>query len=116
MFISTRLVTVTTFETFRTLIDIDLQPILGTLSTEASQNAGAFLIKAMELQQAIEQSTRDYKIFWAWLNSVIMRLMDEPVPDDIAAFSQQDIIYLTEFLSNFDIFDEGGKQRSFLGK
>lgn len=45
-----------------------------------------------------------------------MRLMDEPVPDDIAAFSQQDIIYLTEFLSNFDIFDEGGKQRSFLGK
>lgn len=62
----------------------------------------------MELQQAIEQSTRDYKIFWAWLNSVIMRLMDEPVPDDIAAFSQQDIIYLAEFLSNFDIFDEEG--------
>ncbi len=66
----------------------------------------------MELQQAIEQSTRDYKIFWAWLNSVIMRLMDEPVPDDIAAFSQQDIIYLAEFLSNFDIFDEEGKIKS----
>ncbi|KAG4075627.1 hypothetical protein HA402_003452 [Bradysia odoriphaga] len=82
------------------------KPILGVLSNQAVQNAGAFLIKAMELQQAIEQSTRDYKIFWAWLNSVIMRLMDEPVPDDIAAFSQQDIIYLAEFLSNFDIFDE----------
>lgn len=79
------------------------------LSNEAVQNAGAFLIKAMELQQAIEQSTRDYKIFWAWLYSVIMRLMDEPVPDDIAAFSQQDIIYLAEFLSNFDIFE--GKRR-----
>lgn len=84
------------------------QPILGALSNDAVQNAGAFLIKAMELQQAIEQSTRDYKIFWAWLNSVIMRLMEEPVPDDMAAFSQQDIIYLAEFLSNFDIFDEEG--------
>lgn len=81
------------------------------------QNAGAFLIKAMELQQAIEQSTRDYKIFWTWLNSVIMRLMDEPVPDDMAAFSQQDIIYLAEFLSNFDIFDEEGEfqKQLFLG-
>lgn len=82
---------------------------MGSLSNEAAQNAGAFLIKAIELQQAIEQSTRDYKIFWSWLNSVIIRLMDEPVPEDIAVFSQQDIIYLAEFLSNFDILDEEGK-------
>lgn len=56
----------------------------------------------MELQQTIEQSTRDYKIFWCWLYGVIIRLMDETVPDDIAAVSQQDIIYLAEFLNNFD--------------
>lgn len=83
---------------------------MGTLSKEASQNASAFVIKAMELQQTIEQSTRDFKIFWAWLNSIIMRLMDEPVSDEIATFSQQDIIYLAEFLSNFDIVDGEGKQ------
>ncbi|KAJ6640094.1 Anaphase-promoting complex subunit 4 [Pseudolycoriella hygida] len=82
------------------------KPILGKLSNAVFQNAGAFLIKAMELQQAIEQSTRDYKLFWAWLNNVMVRLMEENTPDDCAAFSQQDIIYLTEFLSNFDICDD----------
>lgn len=86
---------------------------MGSLSNEAAQNAGAFLIKAIELQQAIEQSTRDYKIFWSWLNSVIIRLMDEPVPEDIAVFSQQDIIYLAEFLRSFDILDEEGNNLFF---
>lgn len=79
------------------------QPLLGDLSHEAMRNAGAFLIKSLELQQTIEISTRDYKIFWCWLYGVIMRLMDEQVPDDISAVSQMDITYLAEFLSNFDI-------------
>lgn len=78
------------------------QPLLGAPSNDAIQNAGSFLIKSLELQQTIEQSTRDYKIFWCWLYGVIIRLMDETVPDDIAAVSQQDIIYLAEFLNNFD--------------
>lgn len=78
------------------------QPLLGSAVNDASQKAGAFLIKSLELQQTIEQSTRDYKIFWCWLYGVIIRLMDETVPDDIAAVSQQDIIYLAEFLNTFD--------------
>lgn len=40
-------------------------------------------------------------------------LMDEPVPDGMAAFLQRDIICLAELLSNFDIFDEEGKQSRF---
>lgn len=69
-------------------------------------NAGAFVIKSMELQRAIEQSTRDYKIFWGWLYGVIIRLMEETVPDEVAAVSQQDINYLAEFLNTFDQTEE----------
>lgn len=79
---------------------------MGTISSEASQNAGAFLIKSLELQQAIEQSTRDYKIFWGWLYGVIIRFLEESVPDEVAAVSQQDITYLAEFLNTFDRNEE----------
>lgn len=79
-----------------------LQPLLGDISNDAIMNAGAFLIKSLELQQAIEQSTRDYKIFWGWLYGAIVRLMEESVPDEVAAVSQQDITYLAEFLNTFD--------------
>lgn len=67
------------------------------------------MIKSMELQQAIEQSTRDYKIFWGWLYGVIIRLVDETVPDEVAAVTQQDVIYLADFLNNFDQNNEVGK-------
>lgn len=80
--------------------------LLGTMNNDASRNAGAFLIKSLELQQVIEQSNRDFKIFWGWLYGVIVRLMEEAVPDDIAAVSQQDTIYLAEFLNTFDEYCE----------
>lgn len=76
------------------------------MNNDASRNAGAFLIKSLELQQVIEQSNRDFKIFWGWLYGVIVRLMEEAVPDDIAAVSQQDTIYLAEFLNTFDEYCE----------
>lgn len=85
---------------------------MGDISGEASSNAGAFLIKSMELQKAIEQSTRDYKIFWGWLYGVIIRLMEETVPDEVAAVSQQDISYLAEFLNTFDQTEEAGSGKS----
>lgn len=67
----------------------------------------------MELQQVIEQSTRDYKIFWGWLYGVIIRLVDENVPDDVAAVSQQDITYLAAFLNTFDQYAEVGQGTTF---
>lgn len=90
------------------------QQILGTISNEASQNAGAFLIKSLELQQAIEQSTRDYKIFWGWLYGVIIRFLEESVPDEVAAVSQQDITYLAEFLNTFDENEDHGEGKLLL--
>lgn len=49
---------------------------------------------------------RDYKIFFRWLYAVIVRLMDETVPDDIAAVRQQEINYLAEFLKHLDDINE----------
>uniref|UniRef100_A0A1B0DGR4 Uncharacterized protein n=1 Tax=Phlebotomus papatasi TaxID=29031 RepID=A0A1B0DGR4_PHLPP len=70
--------------------------------TEVCHTAGQFMMKGFELQHTIDQSTRDYKIFFKWLYVVIIRLMDETVPDDVASITQQEINYLAEFLSNLD--------------
>lgn len=66
--------------TMRTLF----QYLLNETVDAAVSSAGSLLVKANELQQTIETSMRDYKIFFRWLYAVIVRLMDETVPDDIA--------------------------------
>ncbi|XP_059616803.1 anaphase-promoting complex subunit 4 [Phlebotomus argentipes] len=75
--------------------------------TEACHKAGQFMMKAFELQQTIDQSTRDYKIFFRWLYVVIIQLMNERVPEDVASITQQEINYLAEFLSNLDDDEDG---------
>lgn len=60
------------------------QYLLNESVDAAVSSAGSLLVKANELQQTIETSMRDYKIFFRWLYAVIVRLMDETVPDDIA--------------------------------
>lgn len=80
------------------------QDLIGKITNEASLNAGSLLIKAFELQQVIDQSRRDYKIFWNWLYNVIIYLttMGDPSPDEIAGISQEDTVFLAEFLNTFD--------------
>ncbi|CAO1420803.1 unnamed protein product [Diamesa serratosioi] len=76
--------------------------LLGTVSKKALKNTGAFLIKSYELQQTIDTSMRDYKIFFRWLYVAIMRLSDETIPEDVATVTQQEINYLADFLNNFE--------------
>lgn len=88
--------------------------ILGEVSNEAMINTGAFLIKSFELQQTIDKSMRDYKIFFRWLYIAITRLLDETVPEDTGTINQQEINYLAEFLYNFEqnreeTIDEAGE-------
>lgn len=78
------------------------KPLLGDVTNEALINCGSFLIKAYELQQTIDTSTRDFKIFFRWLYIVIVRLMDETLSEDSSSVTQQEINYLAEFLNNFD--------------
>ncbi|XP_066998816.2 anaphase-promoting complex subunit 4 [Anabrus simplex] len=64
--------------------------------------AGAFLVKATEVQQVIDNSMKNYKIFFRWLYVAILRLSDERVPPEITKISQQELAFLAEFLYNFD--------------
>lgn len=76
--------------------------LLGDYNNKSVMDIGAFLIKSYELQQTIDSSTRDYKIFFRWLYVAIMRLLDETIPDDITCFSQQETSYLADFLYNIE--------------
>lgn len=63
---------------------------------------GSFLIKSHELQQTIDKSMRDYKIFFRWLYIAISRLIEDSVPEDAGSITQQEVNYLAEFLFNLE--------------
>jgi anaphase-promoting complex subunit 4 len=64
--------------------------------------AGAFLVKSAEVQQVIDNSMKNYKVFFRWLFVVILRLTDERVPAEITKMTQQDLAFIADFLHNFD--------------
>ncbi|KAL7019120.1 hypothetical protein ACKWTF_011019 [Chironomus riparius] len=80
----------------------EYKELLGTATNAALKNTGSFLIKSHELQQIIDKSMRDFKIFFRWLYITISRLMDDSVPEDAGPISQQEVNYLAEFLDNFE--------------
>uniref|UniRef100_A0A182PA17 Anaphase-promoting complex subunit 4 n=1 Tax=Anopheles epiroticus TaxID=199890 RepID=A0A182PA17_9DIPT len=71
-------------------------------ATEVLRTCGALLIKAHELQQTIDASKRDFKIFFRWLYVVIVRVVDETLQENHPTITQREIHYLAQFLSNFD--------------
>uniref|UniRef100_A0A182K3T0 Anaphase-promoting complex subunit 4 n=1 Tax=Anopheles christyi TaxID=43041 RepID=A0A182K3T0_9DIPT len=71
-------------------------------ASEVLRSCGALLIKAHELQQTIDASKRDFKIFFRWLYVVIVRVMDETLQENHPTITQREIHYLAQFLSNFD--------------
>ncbi|KAE8748988.1 hypothetical protein FOCC_FOCC004155 [Frankliniella occidentalis] len=64
--------------------------------------AGAFLVKATEVQQVIDNSMKKNKAFFRWLFLAMLRLTDELAPADITKQTQQDLTFIAEFLCNFD--------------
>uniref|UniRef100_A0A182QH64 Anaphase-promoting complex subunit 4 n=1 Tax=Anopheles farauti TaxID=69004 RepID=A0A182QH64_9DIPT len=71
-------------------------------ATVVLRSCGAFQIKAHELAQTIDESKRDFKIFFRWLYVVIVRVMDETLQENHPMITQREIHYLAMFLSNFD--------------
>nr|CAD7602518.1 unnamed protein product [Timema genevievae] len=65
--------------------------------------AGAFLVKATEVQQVIDSSMKNYKAFFRWLYVAIIRLTDERGPSsELSKVTQQEVAYVAEFLYSFD--------------
>lgn len=86
----------------------DRYEVLGLVEdtvTKSLTAAGAFLVKGAEVQQVIDNSMKNYKIFFRWLYVAILRLSDERIPPEITKISQQELSFLTEFLYNFDGID-----------
>ncbi|KAH8025004.1 hypothetical protein HPB51_002418 [Rhipicephalus microplus] len=90
------------------------------LRSEAVTNAlgctGSFLLKVAELLQVIEVSIRNFKAFFRWLYVVILRLSDDTVPPEVTRISQQEIVFVAEFLKeNFAVewSEENRRVRTF---
>ncbi|XP_050707984.1 anaphase-promoting complex subunit 4-like [Eriocheir sinensis] len=64
----------------------------------AVQEAGAFVLKAVELQQVIDAAMTTFKAFLRWLYVVVQRARGEAVPEDMTRGTQQDLTYIAEFL------------------
>lgn len=69
----------------------------------AKESAAKFWLKATELQQVIDGSRKKFKIFFNWLHLEILKLSGEPIPENLSKISQQEVAFIAEFLSNFDI-------------
>ncbi|KAK7073914.1 hypothetical protein SK128_025570 [Halocaridina rubra] len=66
--------------------------------TNAVREAGAFVLKAVELQQVIDGAMNTFKSFLRWLYVVVQRVRGETVPDEVSRMTQQDLTYISEFL------------------
>ena len=76
---------------------------------EALSNLGSLMSKTQELVRVIETSLKSFKAFFQWLYSVILRLSDDPVPNWVKHFSQEDITLVAEFLQDQLHVNEQGK-------
>ena len=79
--------------------------VLG-LTVEAVQvalnRAQQFWCKAVELQQVIDESLKNFKAFFRWVYVEILRLSDETVTAELSRVSQQDITFIAEFLRRLE--------------
>lgn len=61
---------------------------------------GSFMLKATELQQVIDNSMKNFKAFFRWLYVVILRLSGEAIMPEMNKVTQQDLIFVAEFLKD----------------
>lgn len=79
------------------------QPLILSSAAEiAIRQCGAFLMKILEIQQVIDQSVNDMKLFFSWLCVVIVRLHQQDVTEEMTQLSMEDTIYLAEYLNSFE--------------
>lgn len=69
----------------------------------AQKAAMSFWIKGVELQQVIEESRANFRVFFKWLHGEIAKLSDVVVPENLSKMSQQEVLFLAEFLDDFDV-------------
>uniref|UniRef100_A0A1I8P3B4 Anaphase-promoting complex subunit 4 n=1 Tax=Stomoxys calcitrans TaxID=35570 RepID=A0A1I8P3B4_STOCA len=76
--------------------------VVSSAADIAIRQCGAFLMKILEVQQVIDQSVNDMKLFFCWLCVVIVRLHQQDITEDMTQLSMEDTIYLAEYLNSFE--------------
>ena len=71
----------------------------------AQKAASTFWCKGIELQQVIDDSRKKFRTFFRWLHAEILKLSDEPIPDQLTKTSQQEIAFIADFLASFDVLE-----------
>jgi len=69
---------------------------------EALQCAGRFWSKAVELQQIIDDSMKNFKLFFRWLYTEILRREGNEIPEELKCTTQQDVLFIAEFIRRFE--------------
>ena len=89
----------------------DKYSVLGVseeLVEAAVTRAQAFWAKGVELQQVLDESSKNFKAFFRWLYVEMLKIHDDSVPGDLGKVSQQDVTFIAEFLKRFQPVEEPG--------
>ena len=74
-----------------------------------------FWSKAVELQQVIDESMKNFKAFFRWLYTEMVRKDGGEIPDELKRTTQQDVMFIAEFIRRFEnknLNSTGGGVRS----
>lgn len=59
-------------------------------------------MKIQEMQQVVDQSVKDIKLFFSWLYILIVRLNQEDLTENVPQLTTIEIAYLAEYLYSFE--------------
>jgi len=80
-------------------------PVIGVTEEvvlSALYSSGCFWSKAVELEQVIDQSIRNFQLFFRWLYTEILLKDGGEIPDELKKTSQQDALCIAEFIRRFE--------------
>ncbi|XP_023337799.1 anaphase-promoting complex subunit 4 isoform X3 [Eurytemora carolleeae] len=69
---------------------------------QALHCSARFWSKAVELQQVIDESMKNFKAFFRWLYTEIVRRGGGEIPEELKRTTQQDIMFIAEFIRRFE--------------
>jgi len=82
----------------------------------AIQASGLMWSKTVELQQVIDESKKNFKLFFRWLYTEILRKNFRDIPDELKRMSQHDVLYIAEFIKRLDNSNQDGDSPVYLEK
>jgi len=93
------------------VIGVDEEVVLNAI-----QASGLMWSKTVELQQVIDESRKNFKLFFRWLNTEILRKDGREIPEELKRMSQHDVFFIAEFIKRLDNSNADGDSPVYLEK